>query len=135
MKIELSKTMEVLAEKVIDEHKEEFQELIDGKYYIAYLISDQAKKSNGCIVRGECALVPSKYKWTCNYHFTITFYMPHIKELTQEQLEILMWHELKHAGLDKDKPYIKPHDLIDFKEIVDLYGPYWDLPTGEVNGD
>lgn len=51
--------------------------------------------------------------------------------MDKEQLEILMWHELKHCGIDDEKPYIVPHDLEDFKEIVDIYGPYWAEPKFE----
>lgn len=125
MTIKLSEKMKKIAEAVIDEHLVEFQELDIEKYKVAYLISDQAKTANGMIVHGECALVPSKYKWTCPYDFTITFFKPNIEHMDDEQLYILMYHELKHAGIKKEKPYIIPHDLNEFKDIVNKYGTDW----------
>ncbi|MCF0106011.1 MAG: hypothetical protein HUJ53_04565 [Holdemanella sp.] len=115
-----------LCEEVIREHPDEFKPLDESIFTIAYLYHDVYKKKGDNEVLGECSLVSSSYRWTCPYDFTITFYKG-IERLTPEQIKILAWHELKHAGTDKEKPYIKGHDLEDFREIIDMYGPYWSL--------
>lgn len=125
-----SEEVKQLGWKVINDNPVEFKELIEGKYNIAFLEDDSAKTQNGMIIHGMCSLVPSKYKWTCDYDFTITFYQANNFGFTEKQYEILMYHELLHAGLDKGKPYIVPHDLSDFKKVVDEFGTNWSETEG-----
>ena len=94
---------------------------------IVFLSSDYVKKSQGKLVFGLTEVVPSKNKWAIDADFTITIYEENIKDFTEEQKRILLEHELLHIGIGKDgKKYVKPHDLEDFRSIIDKYGAYWD---------
>ena len=59
----------------------------------------------------------------------ITIYEPNICYFTDEQLEILIWHELKHIGIKPDSVeeeyFVIPHDYEEFREIVDAHGLDW----------
>jgi hypothetical protein len=61
---------------------------------------------------------------------TITVFEPNIVGFTEEQLRILIFHELLHIkiGYDKNNTEVygtKPHDLEDFKEIINRFGTDW----------
>lgn len=94
---------------------------------VTFLQSDYDKKQQGKVVYGLTEKVSSKNRWAIPSDFTITIYTKNIKDFNDEQVKILLEHELLHIGIDKDgKPYIKPHDLEDFRSIIDKYGAYWD---------
>ena len=97
---------------------------------IIYLSSEHEKKSNGKIVHAECEKVSEKYKWGIPCDFTITVFEPNVVGMTDEQLRILIFHELLHVGIvfnsDGTESYsVLPHDLEDFKLIIDRYGTDW----------
>ena len=98
---------------------------------IAYLESGFAKKKGkDIIVNGQCEKVQTKNQWAINYDFTITLFLPNIKEFTEDQIRILLFHELLHVGIEyeddgSEKYYIRPHDLEDFMLIIDKYGTSW----------
>jgi hypothetical protein len=46
--------------------------------------------------------------------------------MTEEQLDILMEHELRHIGISESGTLqIMPHDIEDFRAIIDDYGLDW----------
>ena len=96
---------------------------------IAYLSSDEEKKKNKRIIHAECTKVDEKYSWCCRYDFFITVYEPNIEYFTDQQIDILMEHELRHVGIDysgkEPKFYIVPHDIEEFWSIIDKYGLLW----------
>jgi hypothetical protein len=99
---------------------------------IIYLTSNQSKKSGVKTVHGECEKVPAKYKWAINADFTITLFSPNNVHMSEKQLEILLFHELLHIGIEQNADgtenyNIIPHDLEDFKLIVDRYGTDWSV--------
>ena len=103
---------------------------------IVYLSSDKEKKSKGRAVCGECEKIPDKYKWAIPCDFTITIYEPNVMGFTEEQMKILLLHELLHVGIDykndgTEAYSIKPHDIEDFRTIIDRYGLDWNLPEWE----
>ena len=103
---------------------------------IVYLSSDKEKKSKGKAVCGECEKIPDKYKWAIPADFTITIYEPNVAGFTEDQMKILIFHELLHVGIeyrnDGSEAYsIRPHDIEDFRTIIDRYGLDWDLPQWE----
>ena len=99
---------------------------------IAYLSSDEEKKKNKRIIHAECTKVDDKYSWCCRYDFFITVYESNIIDFTEEQIEILIEHELRHVGLDvsgkEPKYYIVPHDIEEFWDIINKYGLHWSEP-------
>lgn len=95
---------------------------------ILYLESDYRKKSKGKIVFGLCEKVQDKNKWAIAADFTITFYKPHMELLSEWQQEIVVYHELLHVNYKgDDKPIgTNPHDIEDFRQVIDMFGPHWD---------
>ena len=74
--------------------------------------------------------VAQKYKWSVPCDFTITVFEPNVEGFTDEQIEILLFHELLHVGItqndDGTETYSTvPHDLEDFKLIIDRFGTEW----------
>lgn len=106
---------------------------------IIYLSSDKEKKSKGKLVLGECEKINSKYKWAIPCDFTITLYEPNIVNLSKDQLRILIFHELLHVGIEEkngEEQYsVRPHDIEDFRTIIDRYGIDWNIPEWEALED
>lgn len=99
---------------------------------IIFLSSEHEKKEKGKIIHAQCEKVAEKYKWGIPCDFTITVFEPNVEEFTEEQMEALIFHELLHVGIEfegdgTEKYSIKPHDLEDFKLIIDRYGTDWSV--------
>lgn len=97
---------------------------------IVYLSSDRECKSKDKITHAVCEKVADKNKWAIPADFTITVYEPNVVGFTDDQLRILLFHELLHIGIEftedgEEKYSIKPHDYEDFKIITDRYGTDW----------
>jgi hypothetical protein len=96
---------------------------------VVYLGSDYEKKSQGRTIFGECEKIPGKYRWAIDYDMSITIYEPNVERFTDEQLRILLLHELMHIGVKEDGNeetyYIVPHDVEDFRAIIDKFGMDW----------
>lgn len=97
---------------------------------IVYLSSNHKKGHDGKKVFAQCERVPQKYKWGIPCDFTITVFEPNIIGLSDEQIKILLFHELLHVGIepnaDGSETYTcVPHDLEDFKLIIDRFGTDW----------
>lgn len=128
--LELSSVYEAIGKALIKE-REDLHHL-DG-VRIAYLASDQDKKSNGRVIFGECRKVSPQYAWCCPYDFMITIYEPNIIEygFDEEQITSLIWHELLHCGVEDTDAGMKfriiPHDIEDFDKIIAAAGMHWEL--------
>lgn len=59
------------------------------------------------------------------YDFTITFYERNTGFINENQLKVLILHELKHVGIGMKGLKITPHDIEDFKDIITEYGIDW----------
>lgn len=97
---------------------------------IIYLESDYAKTDKGKAVLGQCERIQDKYKWGIPADFTITLFQPNIEGKSPEAIRRIILHELLHVGIDfKDdstESYsIKPHDIEDFKYLIDKWGTNW----------
>lgn len=117
-----------IAVQLINE-KSELQHIRDSEVTICYLVSDKEKRSKGRVVFGDCEKVADRYRWAVPCDFIITLYAPNIEHFTEEQIEILLFHELLHVGIDIDgneEIYsIVPHDVEDFDVIISKYGLNW----------
>ena len=103
---------------------------------IVYLASDKEKISKGKKVFGECEKINPKYKWAIPADFTITVFEPNVIGFSNEQIKILLLHELLHVKIELDdngeeKYSINPHDIEDFRTIIDRYGLDWSDPYWE----
>ena len=87
------------------------------------------EKENGKIIFGQCEKIPDKYKWAIPSDFTIVIFEPNVERFTEEQIRILLLHELLHIGIKKDGNeetyFVNPHDIEDFKYIIDRFGIDW----------
>jgi hypothetical protein len=94
---------------------------------IIYLRSNTAKKSKGSLVYGQCEKVQDRNKWAIPADFTITVFEPNVEKLTEEQVVVLLYHELLHANYDakSQTASINPHDFTEFNRIIDRFGARW----------
>lgn len=114
-----------LGERIIKEH-EDLHWIKESQIKIGYVESDKGKLSNGYMAFADCNKVPALYKAYIPYDFVIRFYVPNVILLTDEQIDILMYHELLHVGMDENgNTRIVPHDVEDFRCILDQYGLDW----------
>ena len=125
--------------EISDEYKHIGEELIltapeldairESTVSLVFLKSDFEKKSKGKTIYGECEKIPGKYRWAIPYDMAIIIYEPNVERFTKEQLRILMLHELMHVGIkedgNEDTYYVVPHDVEDFRAIIDKYGLDW----------
>ena len=118
-----------IGQRLIDTEKI-LQDIKKSQASIVYLSSQHKKKENGKIVHAQCEKIADKYKWGLPADFTITVFEPNCMGMTAEQIEILIFHELLHVKIDykdgEEKYSINPHDLEDFRYIIDRYGSHWD---------
>ncbi len=111
-------------------HEPSLLHLLESRAKIIYLSSDYAKTSKGKLVFGQCEKIQDKYKWGIPADFTITVFEPNVEKFTEDQIRILLHHELLHVGIDKkadgsESYSIVDHDIEDFKLILDTYGTDW----------
>ena len=94
---------------------------------IAWLVSDEEKKKGRTlIVNADCKRASKAYEWCCDYDYIITVYQPNVEHMTEEQLRILLEHELMHIDYEPDvRMTIKGHDAEEFAEIIRKYGIDW----------
>ncbi len=127
--------------RYISEHYAELaQQLVDTEPSLAHirdsdaticcLGSDNAKRSKGRTVFGECERVADKNKWAIPADFLIVVYEPNCEGMDDEHLRRLLFHELLHVGVGEDKDgnevySIVPHDMEDFRKCVDRWGVDW----------
>ena len=126
---EISEEYAAIGAQVI-EAEESLVDIRNSQATIIYLTSENKKMAKGKKVCAECEKVPDKYKWSVPADFTITVFLPNVEGFSEEQKYILMFHELKHVGIefnsDGSESYsVVPHDYEDFKEIIDRYGTEW----------
>lgn len=126
----LNDNYRTIAEALIDSEAE-LQYIKDSRVRIAYLESNQPKKADkDKLVLGECEKVAPKNRWAIDYDFTITLFKENLVGLSEEQIKIVLFHELLHVGIERDpdggESYsVVKHDLEDFKVIIDRYGTDW----------
>ena len=108
-----------LAAKIIEEEPL-LTDIANSHATIIYLGSDNPKTAKGKTVCGEAEKVQDKNKWAIPADFTITVFEPNTAGFTEEQMRILLFHELLHIGIEftedgQEKYSIRPHDYEDFK--------------------
>ena len=118
-----------IAARIIEE-EDELTDVANSHATIVYLSSDKAKKGKDKIIHAECEKIADKNKWAIPCDFTITVYEPNCVGFTDEQMRILLFHELLHVGIEfkedgTESYYVRPHDYEDFKIITDRYGTEW----------
>lgn len=118
-----------MAKRIIDEEPL-LTDIANSQATIIYLGSDNPRTTKGKTIYAECEKVQDKNKWAIPCDFTITVYEPNTVAFTEDQMRILLFHELLHVKIEftedgQEKYGIRPHDYEDFKEIIDRYGTEW----------
>ena len=120
--------------KELIESEPELEEIRYSEATIVYLSSEHEKTSDGKAVLGQCEKIQEKYKWAIPCDFTITLFEPNIEDLSEEQIRVVIFHELLHVGIrvnnetGEEDYYCKPHDVEDFRLLIDRYGIDWAKP-------
>lgn len=101
---------------------------------ISYLWKRKGGQSGGKVILGKCAKTPPMVKTYRASTFTIWLAADHVRDhdLSQDQIEALLFHELCHAGLEEVenektgdvtiRPVVWAHDLEMFSAEVEEYG-------------
>ena len=121
---EPDKHMEELGNKVIDKF-ERLHFIRDYEIKIGYVRSYEKKRTVNGITFGSCMKVNDIFKAYLPFDFIVTFYDPNIDTMNDNQLKILMLHELSHIGIGERGFKINPHDIQDFYRILRDYGLDW----------
>lgn len=95
-------------------------DLLDIK--VGYLYSDNEKKQRGNKVFADITQVAGLLSYYCDYHFIVTVYEPNVIDLTDAQIQVLIYHELLHIDSEGK---LRGHDVQDFYTILDRYGLDW----------
>ncbi len=124
-----------LGEKIIKEHAD-LRWIKDCRIRVGYCESDLDKRKGSGPVYAECHKVRPLYQAYIPYDFLIVFYTPNSDLMTDEQRDILMYHELLHIGMDSTGTLrLVPHDIEDFWAIIDHHGMQWDQPEEQRGAD
>lgn len=115
---------QIIAQELINT-RPELEDIRNGDVTIICLSSGHEKKKGDKKVLGQAEKISEKYKWGIPCDFTITIFEPNIEGFSDDQLRILIYHELLQIGVDAERLFIKPHDLEDFKAIIDEFGTDW----------
>lgn len=128
---EKSKELRTLGRAVLKD-RPDLAWISEAKIRIAYVMSSKDKKKDDRLIYAECHKVKPLYQAFIPYDFIIVFYEPNLLLMTEEQKTVLMYHELLHVGMDESGALkIQPHDIEDFRVILDTYGMDWNSTEGE----
>lgn len=132
---EISEEYAQIAAKVIEEHKD-ISWMKYAEVSIGYMSSNKKKHSGGKTVFADCRKVQDRDKRFIPFDFIITVYDQNVTGFNDKQMEILIYHELLHVGVEeKDdgnvKYFIVPHDLEEFTKVIDQYGEGWQQTGGD----
>ena len=127
---EPNRELRFLADKIIKKYPE-FGFIKGWGIKIGYVISQERKRGEKMIY-ADCRKVLEVYKAYLPYDFIITFYEQNTGFLNENQLKILMYHELKHIGIGEKGLKIVQHDIEDFSDILEKYGLDWNFPDKDL---
>ena len=132
---EKSKELRELGRRVIRD-RPDLAWIQESRIRIGYALSSLDRTRDGKMVFAECHQVKPLWQAFIPYDFVIVFYEPNTMLMDDRQLEILMYHELLHVGMDENGSLkIQPHDIEDFRVILDEYGMDWNqVEGGDVRG-
>lgn len=127
---EPSRALKRLAEQIIKRFPE-FGIIREFNIKIGYVVSQERKRGEK-ITYADCRKVQEVFKAYLPFDFIITFYERNTGLLSENQQKILMLHELRHITLGEKGLKIRPHDIEDFKDILETYGLDWNEPGKEL---
>ena len=117
---EIDTELNEITQRIIAERFPELEELS-----ILTLLSDREKKSKYKKTYAECIKQSDLQHYLTGHDYIIVVYEPNTALLSLEQLEILLTHELMHIDYTDGEKGIKPHDIEEFRAIIDEFGIDW----------
>lgn len=122
-----ARDVKTIAEDLILQHDHIFGWLRN--YVVLYRWRKVGGETAGKAKLGECkkANGHDRFLFGKKVHFFVTLSADNIRDrqLTREQVEALIFHELNHAGTsEKGKPMILPHEFEGFRSELEQYGPW-----------
>ena len=134
-KYSISDLYNAMSEEIIREKR---PDVLACGFSVGFISCDKPKTLNKVKkVLGECKKVQPLEKLFCPFDFLIIIYEPNCEGLTEDQMKILLWHELEHIGIDEDgEGFIVPHDVEEFDDIIKAHGLHWadNVPRGTIGG-
>ncbi|MDQ7095958.1 putative metallopeptidase [Desulfosporosinus sp. PR] len=128
---ETADDLKELGEKVI-QAMPELNIIKDYGVRIGYVRSYEAKRDKGRQINADCKKVNGTYTAYLPFDFIVTFYEPNVYYMTENQIKILMLHELRHIGIGERGLRLEPHDVEDFQNILSRFGIDWNEFDHEV---
>lgn len=126
---------EQIASRVIDVI-EELHFIKELEIKVGYVKSYETKVDKGRVIYADCRKVNAIYQCFIPYDFIITVYEPNAMLLNANQMKALLWHELKHIGINERTLALTyrlvPHEIEDFYNIIDRLGTRWDMPDADI---
>lgn len=97
---------------------------------IKCLFYDKPRKRSGKTILATAEAVSAKYSYLTGLNFIISVYDEAWEVMVDQEKRALLDHELNHCFIGEDKdgePVYKiiPHDVEDFRVIIDRYGAGW----------
>lgn len=123
--------LQALAKKIIKKLPE-LHHILDFDIKVGYVRSYERKTKDGKATLGDCRKVNTVYGAYLPFDFIITIYDMNVGHLSDNQIKILMLHELKHIGIGDRGFCIVPHDIEDFLDITDEHSTRWNELGAEV---
>ncbi|MDF9845186.1 MULTISPECIES: putative metallopeptidase [unclassified Paenibacillus] len=127
---EPSRSLKRLADQIIKRFPE-FSIIREFNIKIGYVVSQERKRGEK-ITYADCRKVQEVFRAYLPYDFIITFYERNTGMLNENQQKVLMLHELRHITIGEKGLKIRPHDIEDFKDILEPYGLDWNEPGKEL---
>lgn len=120
-----------LAEKLITS-KSELSFINEFNIKVGYVRAYESKTKSGRVTYAECRKINGSYLAYLPFDFVITIYEPNTAWLTDNQIKVVVYHELRHITITERGLAVKPHDIEDFESILRQHGLNWSEPGNEV---
>ena len=128
---EISEQYKNLAVKIAQK-RNDLRWLVDNDHFddIVFVIS-YAPKKNKSSTFADTRKVKGSYKAFCPYALIVTIYEPVASMLSDNQIKILLYHELLHIGHNGECYILQEHDVQDFYRLLKKYGVDWSRPGND----
>jgi Putative phage metallopeptidase len=120
--------VESIARDLISKHHPHLE---DNGAKIAYLIKESAGETKAPrkgkrLKIASVSLVPEKYRILTDkgYHFLVVIDQKIWDCLEHDQQVAVVDHELCHMGWDEDGPFVRDHEVEEFRAVVERHGLY-----------
>lgn len=132
----ISEKYEKIGMELIEKHSllEDLNRFIQAqRIKLIFLESTKEKKSTLGTVYADCEKIADSKRWAIDADFVITVYKPNVEVFSEDQIKVLLLHQLMHIGVETNdkgeiKKYIIPHSVQDFRYILKTYGLDWQKP-------